>query len=138
MDGQNIGCPICGADLHHPLAIYCKRCKKLIDRVDIRSKPNKLARVRALHSAWDGQGFRCHYTGVRLVEDNHNDPRYITFDHVVPRQEDEIVVVAAVINDMKSDLSDQEFRAIVAQLAGHFDGLGFDESLLKLKHWKRV
>jgi len=52
-----------------------------------------------------------------LVETNPEDPRYITFDHRIPRQEDDIVVAAACINDMKSDLSEDEFKAIVVQLA---------------------
>ncbi len=52
-------CAICGSPLHHPLATYCRRCKKLIDRVDIRGKHEKLARERALQEALDGQAFGC-------------------------------------------------------------------------------
>lgn len=130
-------CPICGSSLHHPLATYCRRCKKLLDRVDIRRKPDKVARARALQDAWDGEAFRCYYSGVRLVEDNHGDPRYLTFDHRIPRQETDIVVVAAVINDMKSDMADDEFRAMVWQLANRFNGGGFNESVFNLKYWKR-
>lgn len=134
---ENDLCPICASPLHHPLATYCRRCRKLISRVDTRGKHDKSARERALRDAWDGQGFRCHYTGIRLAEDNPNNPRYITFDHRTPRQEDDIVVVAALINDMKSDLSDDEFRTMVKQLADYFSGGKFDESAFNLKHWKR-
>jgi hypothetical protein len=74
---------------------------------------------------------------VPLVETNPKDPRYITFDHRTPRQEDDIVVAAACINDMKSDLSEDEFKGIVVQLARRFAGESFDESALKLRHWKR-
>lgn len=130
-------CAACGAPLHHPLATYCKRCKKLIDRVDIRGKHDKSARERALKKAWDGQAFRCYYTGIKLVEDNHKDPRYLTFDHRVPRKESDIVVVAAAINDMKSDMADDEFRAMVQELANYFNGQGFNESVFNLKYWKR-
>jgi len=28
-------CPICYSELHHPLSTYCKRCKRIIDRIDI-------------------------------------------------------------------------------------------------------
>jgi hypothetical protein len=93
--------------------------------------------VRALQKAWDGEGFRCHYTGIRLIEDNPKDPRYLTFDHLIPREEQEIVVVAGAINDMKSDLADDEFRAMVVQLANRFKGEEFDENVFDLKHWKR-
>ena len=130
-------CPICKSSLHHPLATYCKRCKRLLDRVDIRKKPDKEARVRALQKAWDGEGFRCYYSSIKLVEDNPKDPRYITFDHLTPRKESDIVVVAAVINDMKSDMSDDEFRLMVLQLAIRFKGGKFDERVFNLKHWKR-
>lgn len=129
-------CEICRAVIH-PYATFCKRCKKLIDRVDIRKKPDKGARVRALKQAWDGEGFRCYFTGIRLVEDNRKDPRYITFDHRIPRVESDIVVTAAAINDMKSDLSEDEFKAMVIQLANHFNDGSFDESVFKLEHWKR-
>lgn len=130
-------CAACGTPLHHPLATYCKRCKKLIDRVDIRGKHDKSARERALKKAWDGQAFRCYYTGIKLVEDNHKDPRYLTFDHRIPRKESDIVVVAAAINDMKSDMADDEFRAMVQELANYFNGQGFNESVFNLKYWKR-
>lgn len=130
-------CPICKNPLHHPLATYCRRCKKLIDRVDIRKKPNKLARIRALQKAWDGEAFRCYYSSIKLIEDNPKDPRYLTFDHVIPRKEDNIVVTAAAINDMKSDMSDKEFRAMIVELANHFKGSGFDEKAFKLKYWRR-
>jgi len=130
-------CPVCGDPLHHLLATYCKRCKRLINRVDIRGKHDRLARERALREAWDGQAFRCFYTGIRLVEDNHKDPRYLTFDHRIPRQESDIVVVAAAINDMKSDMSDDEFRKMVLQLAKKFAGGEFDKSAFEFKYWKR-
>ena len=130
-------CAACGTPLHHPLATYCKRCRKLIDRVDIRGKHDKSARERALKKAWDGQAFRCYYTGIKLVEDNHKDPRYLTFDHRIPRKESDIVVVAAAINDMKSDMADDEFRAMVQELANYFNGQGFNESVFNLKYWKR-
>lgn len=132
-----IACPICRSPLHHPLASLCKRCKKFINRVDIRRKPDKQARISALQQAWDGEAFRCYYTGIKLVEDNPKDPRYLTFDHLTPRKERKIVIAAAAINDMKSDMSDNEFRAMVSELAKHFKGKEFDERVFKLKHWKR-
>jgi len=128
-------CQVCGS-IAHPLAELCRRCKKFVDRV-VRRAPDKSARIRALKQAWDGQGFRCHFTGIRLVEDNPSDPRYLTFDHLTPRQEDDVVVTAALINDMKSDLSEAEFKAVVVQLARRFAGGTFDEVVFNVSHWKR-
>jgi len=132
-----IKCIVCGSELNNPLALYCNRCKKILSRIDTRRKPNREARIRALRQAWDGESFRCFYTGVKLVEDNFKDPRYLTFDHRTPRQEDDIVIVAQVINDMKSDMSDKEFRWMVLQLANKLNGGQFDEKAFKLKYWKR-
>jgi len=88
-------CRVCGENVH-PQAQLCKRCRKLVDRADMRRRPDKEARIRTLRQAWDGQGFRCYFTGIRLVEDNPRDPRYLTFDHRTPRREDDLVVTAAL------------------------------------------
>lgn len=129
-------CDICKAPIH-PLAKLCKRCKKIVDRVDTRKKPNKLARIGALKRAWDGEAFRCYYTDIMLNENNHKDPRYLTFDHRIPRQEDDLVVASGCINDMKSDMTEQEFRVMVIALSNIFQGGQFDSRAFELKHWKR-
>ncbi len=121
-------------DLSNPQAKYCSHCRKIVGRIDIRRKYNREARMKALQNAWDGKVFRCYYTDIELVEDNHRDPRYITFDHRTPRQEDDIVIVAQAINDMKSD---KEFRHMVLQLANHLSGSEFDEKAFNLKYWRR-
>jgi hypothetical protein len=129
-------CEICGTNVNRQ-ALYCKRCKKLIDRIGTRKRADRGACVRALQQAWDGEGFRCYYSGIRLVEDNHKDPRYLTFDHRVPRDESDIVVAAQLINDMKTDVSESEFKAIAIQLASRFQGGMFDDKVFKLSHFKR-
>lgn len=104
----------------------------------MRKKPDNQARIRALKQAWDEQGFfRCYYSKIRLVEDNPKDPRYLTFDHRTPRQENDIVVAAALVNDMKSDMTEDEFKNMVLQLTNRFKGGTFDENAFDLKYWKR-
>lgn len=134
--GEDKTCRVCGVPIHS-LADFCPRCKRIRDREDIRHKPNRAARAVALREAWDGEGFRCHYTDVRLVENDHHDPLYLTFDHRTPRDEDDVVVCAALINDMKSDLSEAEFRAVILQLASCFTGGDFDAGALHLRHYRR-
>jgi len=129
-------CEICGSTIH-PQPYCCKRCKKFINRVDTRRKADKKARMQALKRAWDGEGFRCYYSGIRLVEDNPKDPRYLTFDHRTPRQESDVVVAAAVLNDMKSDMTEDEFKAMIIQLAGRFKGGRFDENVFNLEYFRR-
>ncbi len=130
-------CIICCDDLSNPQAKYCSRCRKIVSRIDTRRKYNREARIEALQNAWDGKVFRCYYTDIELIEDNHKDPRYLTYDHRTPRQEEDIVIVAQAINDMKSDMTDGEFRRMVIQLARRFDGGRFNKGAFNLKHWKR-
>jgi len=133
-------CVICDTVLRHSLARYCTTCKNIIGRVENRGKADIAAREKALKDAWDKESecFRCHYSGIQLVDNNPRDPRYITFDHITPRREGEQVITAAVISDMKSDMSLDEFKEIVCQLAKHFeDGAPVDETIFKLKHYRR-
>jgi hypothetical protein len=129
-------CRICG-DEKYPQAHFCKRCGRVARRLDTRHAHDREARVQALKAAWDGSFFRCYYSGVRLVDDDPRSPLYLTFDHRTPRVESDVVVTAALFNDMKSDLSEEEFRTVVGQLAAHFAGADFDEGVLQLRYWKR-
>ena len=130
-------CIVCKVLINHLQVLYCRRCRKIVNRIDTRRKYNRKARIKALRKSWDGENFRCNYTGIKLVEDNHKDPRYITFDHRTPGREDDIVIVAQAINDMKSDMTDKEFRRMILQLANRFNGGEFDETVFRLRHWKR-
>jgi hypothetical protein len=103
----------------------------------MRNKSNKFARVNALKNAWDGKHFKCFYSGIELEEIDSKNPRYITFDHRTPRDEDDIVVTAACINDMKTDMSESEFRAAVVALSKVFQGGVIDAEVFNLKYWKR-
>ena len=47
------------------------------------------------------------------------------------------VVAAACINDMKTDMSENEFRAVVIALSKAFQGGTIDEKIFNLKYWKR-
>jgi hypothetical protein len=137
---QPAKCVVCDDILRNSLAKYCRRCGNIIRRVDTRGKADVAARIKALQKSWDkeSESFRCFYSGIRLVDDNPKHPRYITFDHLTPRKEGEPVMTAAIIYDMKSDLSVDEFKTIINQLARHFeDGALVDEDIFNLKHYKR-
>ena len=130
-------CEVCHRAVpNHPLARLCVRCRKIVNRAEPpRVKHDVNARIRALSKGWDGEGFRCYYTGVRLVEDNQYAPRHLTLDHRIPGREDDIVVASLLINQMKSKLTEDEFKAIIAQLMSRFNGGTFDESVFKLSQW---
>jgi hypothetical protein len=137
---QTAKCVICDDILRNSLAKYCRRCGNIMGRVDTRGKADVAARVKALQKSWDKESecFRCHYSGIQLVDDNPKDPRYITFDHLTPAKVGDLVSTAAIINDMKSDMSIDEFKTIIKQLAEHFNsGAPVDESIFNLRHYRR-
>ena len=136
----NAKCVICDTVLRHSLAKYCTRCKNIIARVETHGKADVAALEKVLKDSWDKESecFRCRYSRIRLADNNPEDPRYITFDRLVPRKEGELVVTAAIIHDMKSHMSVDEFKEMVCQLAKHFEnGMPIDETIFKLKHYRR-
>ena len=116
-----------------PRTDYCPRCKKLIGNKD------KWARRLALIAAWNKilGGFVCSYTGVKLEESDTSNPWYLSFDHYIPRKRDTIVVCAAFVNNMKSNLSGDEFWAIVMEFDRHRKGAPFDPDIVKFQYWTR-
>lgn len=133
---QSYACGVCGSD-RHKLAHLCKVCKKILDRVDVRSKPNKAARLAALQKQWTGSYFRCHYTLLPLNTTDPKSPKYLTFDHLIPRDENSIVLAAAFVNDMKSDLDESEFWQVIGALAQRISNPDMPIPEIQLRHWRR-
>jgi hypothetical protein len=127
-------CDICQKETS-PRASYCTRCRKFIFH-----KPGHRARAEAMKLAWSGEqdGFLCHYTGVKLDESNPKSPWYLNFDHVIPGKKGKLVVCAALINGMKSDMSAEEFIAIVREFARYRRTGQFDKAVVELKYWVRL
>jgi hypothetical protein len=117
-------------------AEYCERCNVLRVRNPRRYRMRE--KVNALRNSWDGQNFKCYYSGIALKTNRgySNDPKYLTYDHVIPG-EDNLVVCAAFINDMKSDLTEDEFRHFVKKLAAHFNGKTPNNWGIKFRCWRR-
>jgi hypothetical protein len=111
---------------------------KIIDRAETRKDAagrnrcfDREARISALQAAWRDGAFHCHYTGVRLIDDptQFRDHRYVALEHQTPGDESSIVVTCSMVNRMKTDLSDAEFRRVVIELAKVFQGGQFDEQV---------
>jgi hypothetical protein len=112
-------CVVCGAD-KHPRAYACTRCKRILDRIETRRdadgnprRVNRNARLTALRTSWHDGAFHCAYTGIELIVDGTRwrDHRYLVFDHGTPGVESSVFVTCNLINRMKTDLTDQQFRA---------------------------
>jgi hypothetical protein len=120
-------CVVCHDPLY-PKSMYCARCRRFIT-----VQRDNAARREALMRAWSIKlrGFLCHYTGVLLDELDFRSPWYMNFDHRIPGKPGDIVVAAAWLNRMKSFLTEEQFKAVVHELARHFrDGTPFDRKVL--------
>jgi len=118
-----------------PHSQFCEECRKIAFRGD---HPHE--RWDPLKAAWDeiGQCFVCYITGLEVEIDDRKDPRYITFDHSIPRQAGTLRVAVAFANMMKTDLSEEEFWLVVGELANHFrTGRPFNRDIIKFQYWKR-
>ena len=130
------GCVVC-REPKHSQAYACARCKAILDRVETRKdsegvgrRVDRQARLQALRESWRDGAFHCFYTGVRLIDDRARwrDHRYVSFEHRTPGDESSVVVTSNLINRMKTDLSEPEFKLLVAELARRFETGKFNES----------
>jgi hypothetical protein len=78
----------------------------------------------------------CYYTGIKLNLDNPKNPWYLVFDHCTPQDSRKVVITSFLINDMKSDLTENEFWYMISQLA-NFKRVGTKIKKIRLSHWSR-
>lgn len=132
-------CLVCEDVLRNNLANYCRRCGNILSKVEAgRGKNDATPYVQAMRKGWDKEDecFKCHYSGIQLNDDDPRDPRYITFDHTALEKGAEMVVTAALIDEMKANLSEDEFKTVITQLAQHFnDSSPVDVSIFNIKHY---
>ena len=129
------GCVVSGAE-KPPRAYACKRCKHILDRLETRRDSSgnyrrfdRDARLRAMQDSWRDGAFHCFYTDIALIDDGHRwrDHRYLSFEHLTPGEEKSVVVTCNLVNRMKTDLTDKQFRAMITELAKVFADGTFDE-----------
>ncbi len=129
-------CYICNRD-RGKWRKYCDRCRKFVYRAG-----RKAAHVAALKREYDPvhDCFRCHYTHIRLEENDTKSPRYLTFDHMVPGKDDveNQVLTFALYNAQKTDLAYDEHIAICREVVRAADGGTFDERVLDVDYWFRM
>ena len=124
-------CVICGSP-SKGMALNCPRCLKLTRFAP--SIPKQLALVAALDKTINK--FRCYYTNIILEENDPKSPFAITFDHPIPGDLTRVVACAAFINELKSAMTESEFRANIPLLASHFEGaLVLDRNNFKIANF---
>jgi hypothetical protein len=130
-----LACKVCGQPSVRG-SYLCQRCRHLSNRIDTRKddlgKNRKFDRTARLHAMWkqwspDDSAFRCAYTNI-VLSGTYGGRRYATWEHIIPADESSVVLVADLVNKMKSSMSFPEFRTIVLALAQVFEGGSFDET----------
>ena len=92
------------------------------------------ARREALRGQWneDIQAFTCKYTSIALT--HNGGARNAEWEHVIPGVESSVVLVAALVDRSKGDLTEAQWDAMIAALyALRIEGKPFDESALPLE-----
>jgi hypothetical protein len=118
----SLTCRICGRKALTN-SYLCRSCQRLRERLDTRGwKVDVDARLRAMAEQWDPEAgaFRCYFTGIALTE-QHGSPRSATCEHLDPGDGARVALAAALINRMKTDLTEDLFRRLVKALARHFE-----------------
>ena len=76
----------------------------------------------AIESVWKyirTYDYICHYTKIPLDMDDPKSPRYCVFDHWIPGDPKRIVLTTALVNDMKTEQTEDEFWYNIFQLADY-------------------
>jgi len=131
---DNRVCAGCGQAAALKWRRYCAKC----DRIAYRMKRARFPR-EAINGVWAyirKYGFVCYYTGMPLDLFDLKSPWYLVFDHWMPRDPRKIVITSAVLNIMKSDLTEEEFWYFIRQLA-NFRRHGAVVRKRKLAYWSR-
>lgn len=128
-------CCICNKKVFSDHSIYCLRCHKFCKRMNQRGLNAK--QVKAIWNYVRKYGYVCYYTGMELEMDDFHSPYFYVFDHRIPGDDTTLVLTCALVNEMKSDTTDKEFRYNVHQLDKCFrTGAKFRKR--KLIYWQRL
>jgi hypothetical protein len=128
------GCCICGRERFSVKSKYCLWCSRISYRMWSEKLPQESKK-----SIWDyihKHDYVDYYTQRPLNMDDPKSPWYCVFDHWTPHDPKKIVLTSYLINDMKNDLTEDEFWYFISQLANHFR-YGTPVRKRKLEFWAR-
>jgi len=128
-------CWACSDPVHRFNAKFCLRCARFGQRMRTKRFPPET--VKAIWEYIRRYGYLCYYTGMLLELEDRKSPRYLVFDHWIPGDPAKVVLCCAFINEMKSDMAEDEFRDTVCQVADHFRK-GTPVVLKPFVYWDRV
>lgn len=115
-------------------SMFCRTCARLAFRMRMRRFPPE-----AEEAVWNyirKYDYRCHYTKMLLEMDDTKSQWFCVFDHLIPLEPKTIVLTSALINEIKTALSEKEFWFYVGQLAD-FKNKGRKIKKIRLAYWRR-
>ena len=127
-------CWVCGRPVFSVHSMFCRGCSGLDFRMKARRFPPE-----AQEEIWDylrANDRKCYFSQLPLELDDTTSPWYCVFDHLTPLDPTKIVLTCALINEMKSALSEREFWFYVEQLAD-FITKGTKIKKIKLSYWRQ-
>ena len=107
-------CCICGKPVFSIKSIYCRRCSHFSARMSDERFPPETR--DDLWKYLRKNGFICFYTEMKLDVFDKSSPSFLEFDHLVPGDPRKIVITCALVNEMKGDLTVDEFWGTIVQL----------------------
>jgi hypothetical protein len=128
-------CRICGKPVRFKRSRYCVGCGYLRDRFQSEHFPRLT--VRKIWAYVRKHGLRCFYTNVPLDLEDYNSPWHLSFDHRTPGNKKDVVLTCVLFNEMKTDLTEEEFWYYIFQL-DNFKKKGAKIRKKKLAHWYRL
>ncbi|MDE2009285.1 MAG: hypothetical protein KGJ09_04310 [Candidatus Omnitrophica bacterium] len=128
-------CVLCGRPTFSPKSPHCRRCAHFTDCMNNR-QIHKDA-VKRIEGHVRRNGFVCEYTGKKLNLTDPKDPFYFSFDHMIPGDDKSVRLTFTLLNEMKSDMTFEEFKYYIRQFARFFD-TGKEIIKRKLKFWVRL
>jgi len=128
-------CDLCGKAVFSNKSKYCRRCSKFALRVKNKRLPPET--VKAIFEYVRTYGFMCFYTGMSLNMDDPDSPWHLEFDHWMPADPSKIVLTSRLLNEMKNDLTEVEFKYYIIELDNH-KKKGTRVRKKSLKFWYRL
>lgn len=101
--------------------VLCARCRRIYEQGGPGLK-KKEARFRAMCAQWndEAKAFLCRFTGLPLTDGAPGSRTSATWEHLTPGDPCSVVLAADLVNKMKGNMTEAQFRKMVVALADHF------------------
>jgi hypothetical protein len=102
------------------MSFLCPRCRRIYEHGSLELK-KKEARFRAMCEQWnvEEKAFLCYFTGIPMTDVPGSRTSW-TWEHLAPGDAWSVVLAADLVNKMKVNMTETQFKKMVLALADHF------------------